>query len=330
MTQSPSLTPEFYALLPAIFGSGVLSWFITREFLKFGPRLGLQDMPNERSSHTTPTLRGGGIGFVVSLLIFILGMTLSQNLPWKFGGGLFFGLALVAVVGWLDDRQGVKAMYRLSVHFLAALLVTFSLPHLYYGVAILFIAWMVNLYNFMDGTDGIAAVQGITVAVFSALHSYVSLDLTLFAIYVTIALCIFGFLIFNWSPAKVFMGDVGSGVLGFLFAAVAVYAHEQNAVHLIFSLILMSVFLVDTAYTLTIRFLRRLKITQAHRTHAYQKAVQKGITHRKLAIAVGVFNCALGALTFALRFEQISLIVAMSLALGSLLCWQIYNKAGFQ
>lgn len=321
---------EFYALIPAILGSSVLSWFLTREFLKFGPSFGLQDIPNERSSHSVPTLRGGGVGFVGALLLFILAMTFSENLSFGFGVRLFIGCLLVAVVGWIDDRQGVRALYRLGIHFLAAgILVS------YYGHSfillffIVFVAWMVNLYNFMDGTDGIASVQGITVAGFSAIHAYLSLDYTLYAFYLTVALCIAGFLIFNWSPAKVFMGDVGSGFLGFLFAAMAVYAHEKNSISLIYSLLLMSVFLVDTGYTLIIRLMRRQKLSQAHRTHAYQKVVQKGVSHRQLAIGVTVFNCALGALSLVLRFEQISLMTSFALAWGLILCWQIYLKAGF-
>ncbi|MGE3974628.1 MAG: glycosyltransferase family 4 protein [Bdellovibrionales bacterium] len=335
MTQGNSLPSEFYLLFPAIFGSGVLAWFLTREFLAFAPKLGLIDVPNERSSHTKPTLRGGGVGFVLSLAIFILAMTLSQNLESLFGYGLFLTSSLVAATGWVDDRKGLRASYRLCIHLLASAILmglvfeTLSLPFtLYFAASVLFIAWMVNLYNFMDGTDGLAGLQGVTVAFFSALHCYFSGDFSLFAFFLTVALSVAGFLFFNWSPAKVFMGDVGSGFLGFLFGALMIFADAKQTLPLSLSLLLMSVFLVDTAYTLVVRFFHRENIASAHRTHAYQKAIQRGWSHQKLAIVVSLFNLFLGVLTFAVRFEHLTLNIACGLALVPLFVWQIYQRAG--
>jgi Fuc2NAc and GlcNAc transferase len=338
MTQSHFST-EFYLLVPAIVGSGVISWFLTKEFLRFGKNLGLEDIPNERSSHHTPTLRGGGVGFVLSLLILILSMTISQNMDLYFGFALFLGSAGVAWAGWIDDRKGLPPAKRLVVHLACAALVAGSvllnveikpITMLLFGLlCTIFLAWYVNLYNFMDGTDALASVQAVTVTFWSAVHCYFTGDHELMGFFVAFGLSVLGFLRFNWPPARVFMGDVGSGFLGFMFGSLALYGHFKGSLDFLTSLLLMSVFLGDSGYTLIVRFFKRKNIFQAHRSHAYQHSVQRGLSHRSLALLVGAFNLFwLGPLTLALRFYGSGIGVTVFISLAPLFLWQVFQRAG--
>ncbi len=240
---------------------------------------------------------------------------------------LLVGGALVAGIGWVDDRRGVSPVLRAIVHILAASVAVVSLggyPSLALGsyvvdlgllggvAAVLAIAYLVNVYNFMDGTDGLAGAEGGQVAAAGALLSlgFGGLDLALVAALIS-GSC-FGFLLWNWPPARIFMGDVGSGLLGYWFGVLAI-ASEGRGVPSVVWILLLGVFLVDGTLTLARRVLRGERWYEAHRSHLYQRAAAvKG--HRAVVWAAIVANVLFAMLAWlSVARTDANLLVVLSL-----------------
>lgn len=233
--------------------------------------------PNERSFHDRPTPTGGGVAFVVVLLAYLGWLALAGA-----AGPLVLALAggAVAAVGLWDDLRETSPGLRLLVQGLAALAcVWVLLPDagwLLVPAALLGLVWHINLYNFMDGIDGIAGAQALVFAVGAhvvtgGIAGWPGDLLWLCAGSVT------AFLVFNWPPARLFMGDVGSGFLGLLIGALVVLLWQQQSLPLAASLILLAGFWLDATYTLIVRVLKGQSFTQAHRSHLYQKvALRRG------------------------------------------------------
>ena len=266
-------------------------------------RRGILDVPNDRSSHMVPTPRGGGIGVV-------LGLTVGCSVAWAFGMpvpslSLFGGVILVAVVGLADDLSGgLPAGLRLLVQVVAALLVvgTANGP-LFPGVggasllvvsilaAVLWIVGVTNIFNFLDGIDGFAGAQAVSVAICLAASGS-----TPFAVvFLGVAAAAVGFLVFNWHPARIFLGDVGSYAVGFFFAAVPFQAEPSSRFSCLFFVIIgMWFFLFDGSWTLMRRLVRREKVWEAHREHLYQRLVRAGYSHSQVAGVLGIAMVVLG------------------------------------
>lgn len=276
----------------------------------------LLDIPNERSSHSAPTPRGGGLAIVVVVLVGLVALALAGWVGPRVAAALTGGGGMVAAVGWLDDRRGVSAAGRLTVHAAAAAWTVAwlrGLPDLTVGagsvhlgpagslLAVLAIAWATNLYNFMDGIDGLAAAEAVIVGlVATLLLSTREPSLALVAILVLAAAA--GFLFWNWPPARLFMGDVGSGFLGFLFGALAVASENARALPALLWLVLLGPFFVDATLTLLRRMVRGERWLTAHRSHAYQRAVQAGWSHGRVTGVVIGLSAVLGVLgSFAAR-----------------------------
>ena len=239
------------------------------------------DHPNARSLHENPTPRIGGLGMLAGVLPALLWAPVSAlRLPL----GLALALALVSLA---DDYLDLKAAYRFLAHGLAAAAfvgVGLDQP---LGISLalwLLIVWMTNLYNFMDGADGLAG--GMAVVGFGAygLAAWLGGATNLAAVNWTIAAAALGFLCFNFPPARVFMGDVGSIPLGFLAGALGTLGWAQQIWPAWFPVLVFSSFLVDASVTLVRRGLRGEKIWQAHKSHYYQRLVRLGLTHRQLAL----------------------------------------------
>ena len=284
-----------------------LSWALTRQFVVHARKLATIDIPNERSSHSAPTPRGGGIAFV---LTSVLGFITIAILTSQFGVellGLSVAGGLVATVGLLDDRKRISgATVRLFAHSIAAtiLVVAIGLPdsisffnqsieaglvtHLIIGIALV---WLLNLFNFMDGTDGIAASEAAFVALTGALLTIVMTSTSDHsAAGFALAASVLGFLVYNWSPAKIFMGDVGSGFLGITIGGLALLSTQQNAELLWVWIILLGVFVTDATITLIRRLARKQKPHVAHRSHAYQHLALRYQSHSKVAIGMLAIN----------------------------------------
>lgn len=334
--------PVIFAVVVII--TGFLSWGLTGLVRRYAIRRGILDIPNARSSHLVATPRGGGLAMVVVFLASIIFSALwgiiSKELAWAIcGGGL-----LVAGVGWLDDRRGLPLLPRAVVQGLAALWALGwlgGLPALDLGVTRLFlgpvgfllglagIVWCINLYNFMDGIDGLAGVEAVTVAGTAALllagrkvglfpaagATGTVMDAAGIALVGALLVpAAAGFLIWNWPPARIFMGDVGSGFLGFTFGALAVASENSGALPLLVWVLLLGVFVVDATATLLRRIRRGERWTEAHRTHAYQLAVQAGWTHKQVTLAVLGINLILGLLAAAACLWPRALLLVMGLA----------------
>jgi Fuc2NAc and GlcNAc transferase len=285
-------------------GTFALSMFLTRQLVVHARKLASIDIPNERSSHSTPTPRGGGIAFVLASILAFITITILTS---QFGVellGLSVAGGLVATVGHLDDRKRISgATVRLFAHSIAAtiLVVAIGLPdsisffnqsieaglvtHLIIGIALV---WLLNLFNFMDGTDGIAASEAAFVALTGAIVMTSTSDHS--AAGFALAASVLGFLVYNWSPAKIFMGDVGSGFLGITIGGLALLSTQQNAELLWVWIILLGVFVTDATITLLRRLARKQKPHVAHRSHAYQHLALRFQSHSKVAIGMLAIN----------------------------------------
>lgn len=281
----------------------VLAWLLTYSLREFALRNQLLDIPNERSSHRVATPRGGGAAIVLAFSALLLLLLLIGAVATKVAAALLLGGAVVALAGYLDDRSSLRPRTRLLAHGTAALLAVgllgavsgLPLPGGYWAwgwmavpLSWVGVIWCINLFNFMDGIDGLAAVQAVCLALGAQLVLLViggGCSLLLLGW----ALASAGYLRWNWPPAKIFMGDVGSGYLGFLVAAFLMLTAADGLNAWVW-FILFAVFLVDANCTLIVRWRRREKLSDAHRNHAYQKASRRHGGHRPVTIAVLLIN----------------------------------------
>ena len=292
----------------------------------------LVDVPNERSSHSVPTPRGGGLAIALVVLVGVGLLATTGQVGPRVAVALGGGGALVAAVGWLDDRRGLSARMRLVVHVAAAIWTVVwlrGMPQLSVGegavslgfagalLAILGIVWSTNLYNFMDGIDGVAAAEAATVGVVGALL-LARREPSLALIAVLLAAAAAGFLVWNWPPARLFMGDVGSGFLGFFFGGLAVASENTHALPALLWLLLLGPFFIDATVTLLRRMARGERWYAAHRTHAYQRAAQAGWSHRRVTAAVVGLSAALGLLAALVAGNAALLGPVLAAAAGAL------------
>ena len=289
------------------------------------------DIPNQRSSHTTPTPRGGGLAIVLVFFLACLFLLFTQQLD----TARFFALnapLLVAAIGFYDDHAPVAARWRFLIHIISALLallfingmpaivipfpsseLVLNLGLVAYLLGMLLLVWQLNLFNFMDGTDGIAASEALFVSLAIAGFVY-SLDQTLFTVCVCLAAGCLGFLCWNWPKAKIFMGDVGSGFIGFLLGLLILMAAKLDAILFWCGLIVFGLFMVDATYTLLTRILTGQKWYDAHCSHTYQK-LAKRYGHLRVLQFSWLINClwllpVSIAVFFYPNFALVGLIVA--------------------
>jgi UDP-N-acetylmuramyl pentapeptide phosphotransferase/UDP-N-acetylglucosamine-1-phosphate transferase len=238
------------------------------------------DRPNERSLHERPVPRTGGIALLAGALVSV-----------AFGAGdlwLETSLALaLAVLSFLDDLRTVPTLLRLTGHLVAAAVLVWYLLSPMHPVELVVIAvalaWMTNLYNFMDGSDGLAGGMSLIGFGTYGVAAGQSGHVPLLALTVGLAAASLGFLLFNFAPAKVFLGDVGSVPLGFLAGALGIHGWRDDLWPLWFPVLVFAPFIGDATLTLVRRALRGAKVWQAHREHYYQRLVRLGFGHRGTA-----------------------------------------------
>jgi Fuc2NAc and GlcNAc transferase len=283
----------------------VISAILTGMVRRFALAHGVMDIPNERSSHTTATPRGGGLSIVLACTVCLIGFALLGLTSSRLAIGLVVGGGSVAAIGFLDDRRPLPAGLRLAVHVAAAAWAVAwlgGLPAIRVGnlllsagwcgsvLAVLGIVWTLNLFNFMDGIDGIAASEAVFVAGAAVL---LSLHVTPFDVAPVAAVCgaaAAGFLLWNWPPAKIFMGDVGSGYLGYVLAILAMAATISDPVAVWVWLILGGAFFVDATVTLARRTIRGDRLHEAHRSHAYQWLARRWGGHLPVTVTLLALN----------------------------------------
>lgn len=286
-------------------GALALSFVLVGAVRRIALNQNLLDLPNERSSHVTATPRGGGAGIVVSLV-------LAMGALWAIGllsGWIWTVLMLsgsaIAGVGYLDDRRHLNAISRFIVHVGAAIFFVVALGgypatglHKWglpaggsSAFSVLALVWGTNLFNFMDGIDGIAASESVFIAAAAGILNLMNGgDPGLTAVLFSLSAASLGFLFWNWPPARIFMGDVGSGFLGFIICACLMTTSLQGTLPIEVLPILGGVFIVDATTTLIRRVLQGDRWLEPHRTHAYQRMARRLGRHRPVTLMVVVIN----------------------------------------
>lgn len=266
----------------------VLTYFIRG----YANKKAIFDVPNERSSHSTPTPRGGGLAIMI---VFYTGLVYFQE---SIDSKLFYALLCsipIALTSLIDDVLTLSSKIRfliqsvsagMAIYFLGGVtsidFIFFELQGWWLNIiAFIAIVWLTNLYNFLDGIDGYAGSEAVMVGLglFIFFHNPLGL---------VIAAATLGFLLFNWHKASIFMGDVGSATLGFIFAVFVFY--DTNNGNIVIWLILLSLFWFDATLTLIRRYCNGEPITQAHKKHAYQRLTQSGWSHDKVVWFAFLFN----------------------------------------
>jgi Fuc2NAc and GlcNAc transferase len=279
------------AALSWLLGGFVLTVLLELALLEAGRRLRIVALPNERSSHSVPTPTLGGLPVVVVVCAF-LGVEAAVGVAPAWG--VLAGGLLLAVVGALDDLRELRPSVRLVCQVVAAGL-TMSFLGLDWSLALVLLAglalvWLINLFNFMDGIDGIAGVQVLLFCVGAQLAGG-GIPGWPGGLCWVLGASTLGFLAFNWPPAKIFMGDAGSGFLGLLLGFLAFALAQTDVVPLVASLILLAGFWFDASYTLCVRIVTGQRFAQAHRLHLYQKlALVKG--HRWTTLSFAAYGAA--------------------------------------
>ncbi|WP_447793403.1 MraY family glycosyltransferase [Pseudomonas farris] len=293
---------NFWWVLLAVFA---VSWMLTLILRRYALAKSLIDIPNARSSHTVPTPRGGGVAIVVAFslalpVVMALGLLSLPALIALVGSGL-----LVATIGFADDHGHIAARWRLLGHFISAAWALFWLnglpPISIFGLAIdlgwfgnvlavIYLVWMLNLYNFMDGIDGLAGAESICVCLGGCLVYWFGGYAELIWAPLILAGAVAGFLYWNFPPAKIFMGDAGSGFLGIILGVLVLQAAWVEPELMWSWLILLGVFIVDATWTLIRRLVRGDKVHQAHRSHAYQFASRHFKSHKLVTLGVVGIN----------------------------------------
>ena len=282
----------------------ILAFGFTYFMRAYALKKNIIDNPNERSSHSVPTPRGGGVAVVASYLLGLAFLMYNQQLVIPVGLTLMAAGFVIALLGFLDDRGHINSMLRLTIHFLVAIGVVISLGgfgevNVFNGfqlgfvaniIAVLFLVWLLNLYNFMDGINGIASIEAITVTVSMAML-YLLLNVGLnHQILLLLAACVLGFLLWNFPKAKIFMGDACSGFLGLILGILALIALKENLALFCAWIICLGVFIVDATFTLIRRVVTGHKMYDAHRSHTYQILSRHFNSHTPVTLAVAAIN----------------------------------------
>lgn len=326
-----SLTLNFSLLLSLILISSLALTGLVR---RYAIKKSLMDIPNDRSSHLQPTPRGGGLGFLLAFAIGLIFISFLPNLPVQ--ADPFLGLVLfpLAAIGFLDDRYNLPSIVRYIVQLGVA-----GLAVVHYGVfpqywltdfgtigiifagllTVIGFTALINFYNFMDGLDGI--VTSVTVLQLSFIALYLNQP-----IWWLLIVALLGFLWWNWSPAKIFMGDVGSTVLG---ASIAIALIQVQDVTLAWSSLAITLpITADTIYTLMVRLTRRENIFQAHRTHIFQRLQQSGWSHPQVALTYSALTIAIAVSIFT--WGAIGSIISLVMTILGIVVAELYlsrNKA---
>ena len=308
----------------------ILAFGFTYFMRAYALKKNIIDNPNERSSHSIPTPRGGGVAVVGSYLLALVTLMYSQQLASHTGFVLMAAGFVIALLGFLDDHGHINSMLRLAIHFFVAISVVVSLGGfgevtIFNGVqlgfianiiAVLFLVWLLNLYNFMDGINGIASVEAITATVSMAiLYLLLSISLNSEILWL-LAACVCGFLLWNFPKAKIFMGDACSGFLGLTLGILALIALKENLALFCAWIICLGVFVVDATYTLIKRVLDGYKMYDAHRSHSYQILSRKWGSHTPVTLVVAsinlvwLFPIAYITVTQNITYPEISVLIA--------------------
>ncbi len=297
-------------------------------------RFRLVDLPNRRSAHALPTARGGGAAFVLTtLLASLVAAYRWPELAYRILAGVMLPSLVIAVVGIIDDIRPLKAVLRLFIQIAVAVAITallgplpgidlpgrprFELGVFAWPVTIVWIVGMINAYNFMDGADGMAGLGGLVVGLAMAAVAYRMQALAPMLLAAFTAAAAGGFLVFNWQPARVFMGDVGSGFLGCLFAAVPLLVRNSAIEQAFVPMILcLWPYVYDPFLSVLRRIWNRANPLEPHREFLFHRLVRSGVSHARAALLYGALSAAGGLLGLAMVSPAIPAEVRGWLPLG--------------
>jgi Fuc2NAc and GlcNAc transferase len=300
----------------------ILAVSVTYTFVYFYREWALKksiiDLPNERSSHLSPTPRGGGIGIVITFYLVIIYLFLQQEISRKLFFALLPGIG-IALLGFIDDKISLSPKLRFTGQvFLSAVALYFlggfsgyflkDLGVVWFLIGLLGFVWFINLFNFLDGSDGYASMEAISVSLI--MWFFTGSDILLY-----LCFSVIGFLIWNWPKAKIFMGDVGSTTLGFILIVLGVYMHNIHCLDFLFWLLMTSLFWFDATATLIRRFLNRENLSEAHKKHIYQRAIQGGLSHLQVLLAGLAVNGILFVVAIMIEKSIISFLLGYFLTI---------------
>ncbi|MFB4393751.1 MULTISPECIES: glycosyltransferase family 4 protein [unclassified Pseudomonas] len=322
----------------------VLSLLVTGLLRRYALSHSLIDVPNARSSHQQPTPRGGGVAIVLSFLLAVPVAMALELLSVPASVALLGSGSLVAVIGFMDDHGHIAARWRLLGHFVAAIWALYWLqgfaPIRIFGVefnlgwlgvifAAFYLVWMLNLYNFMDGIDGLASVEACTTTLAMCLIYLMNGHLQLLWPALALCLAVAGFLFWNFPPARIFMGDAGSGFLGITLGVLSLQAAWVDPQLFWSWVILLGVFIVDATLTLLRRLMRGQKVYEAHRTHAYQYASRRLGRHLPVTLSILVINIVwLMPIAWAVSYLALDGLTGVAIAYAPLVVLAWYFGAG--
>lgn len=303
----------------------ILSFILTAIIKYYALHHHILDIPNERSSHDIPTPRGGGLAIVLAWYVGITVMFYMKEIDKQLYFALLSGI-LLAGVGIIDDLKSLKPHFRFSIQVLTAIMALFFLKGinpvsvsgieinkgiLLYPIAVAGIVWYINLFNFLDGIDGYASLEAIVIALAMLMFTGNLINLLIIA-------SVLGFLFWNWPKARIFMGDIGSTQLGFILIVLGIYFHNKAEFPIILWIMLSSLFWVDATLTLFRRWRNKEHLTIAHRKHAYQRAVQAGLSHKQTILISVLINGIIIILVYIGKVNENLLIPAFIINMAML------------
>jgi len=298
----------------------LLSFFLTFFIKNYAIKKSLVDIPNDRSSHTTPTPHGGGVAVSFTWFLGISYLFYTDDISTPLYYALMLGV-IISIVSYIDDlielspkvrllTQSIVAFFGLyflggfqEINFIYFTIDNYFLTNIF---AFFMIIWFINLYNFLDGIDGYAGSETL----FLSLAAYILFGGSHFLV---LAVAVFGFLLWNWHKAKIFMGDVGSTLLGYNVAIFTIYYTNEMSSNFWIWIILFGVFWFDATLTLFRRFKNREKLSKAHKKHAYQRLVQSGWSHSRVVLASILLNSLLFCITYFTSNILTAFIISMLL-----------------
>lgn len=294
----------------------LISFFGTLIVRKGALKKNIIDIPNERSSHSVATPRGGGLAIAVAWFIAVIWMFVNNQLESSLFYALLAGVLLV-LIGVLDDIYNIKPLLRFIIQFISVSIglyfinglnkvdlgfITIDSIYILTPIAVIGLIWFINLFNFLDGIDGYASSEAIFISI--AFYTLIGDNLLLF-----LAFSVAGFLVLNWQPAKIFMGDVGSTLLGFLVGLLSIHYSNIYDISILTLLIPSSLFWFDATITLYRRWRNKEKLSQAHKKHFYQRLVQSGFSHQRTVLfGMGINLILFGITFFAIKVPKFSLL----------------------
>ncbi len=313
-------------LLLVFVANVVFSWFSLKLLYSFLRRKKIFDLPNIRSLHTEPKVSAGGLAILLSYSLFTFLLFLFDYISLRLMLSQLIGGFILGIVGWFDDIKNMPIVIRFSAHICISIITLiffngFFSIHLLDRVVylsiigniimVIYITWLINLYNFMDGIDGIAISQAIIPSIFLVVFfGYKGYYEVLYLAIIMIISSMF-FYKYNWAPSKMFMGDVLSSFLGYYFAVLTLYINNILKYSFFLIPILMAIFIFDASFTLIKRIFKKEKIWIAHSSHFYQQFA-KIYGHRNVSIVVIIINIFLFFPAFlVLRYQQYDLYITI-------------------